>query len=293
MEKFGIYILQSYNNKLKFIIMAKKKETIVKEFIAKSKVKFGDKFDYSKMNYIDSKTPITLICKEHGEIHIAPGTHLRSTTGYQECSKHVPRKRKTLVDGKNRKEMREYRIWKAIRTRVSNTNLVCAERYSLKDVKLCDRWDSFELFYEDMGPCPEGYSIDRIDPDGDYCPENCRWANATTQSQNRGDFNLVYTYNGETHVLKEWARILGIKYTTLYLRITRSGLSFENAIKKDPFNRLIEYEGEQHTLAEWCKIKNMEYGVVLNRLDKHKWSFEEAITTPKGCRRQNINKDIV
>ena len=107
-------------------------------------------------------------------------------------------------------------------------------------------------------------------------------------SKNRGDFNKIFTYKGESKVLKDWARELGIKYTTLYQRIYRSGLSFEEAIQKDPFKKLISYEGEQHTLAEWCRIKNMEYNVVLNRIDKHKWSFEEAITIPKGMRRNKI-----
>lgn len=293
METVGTFEILGYSSELKFIIMAKSKETLKLEFIAKAKTKFGDKFDYSKVDYITSRTPVIIICPEHGEFTMNPSSHLNSPTGCKECSKHVPRKKAKLVDGQNRKEMREYRIWKALRSRAHDYNRPDAKYYADKGITVCERWDSFENFYEDMGPCPEGGSIDRIDSNGNYCPENCRWANMTIQSQNREDFNDVIEYNGETHVLKEWSRILGINYTTLRNRIYRGGLSFEEAIREDPYHRLIEYKGEKHTLKEWCELKNMEYDVVINRLSKHKWSFEDAIEIPKGGRRKKKSEDIV
>lgn len=254
-------------------------------FIKKSKDKFGTKFDYSKVMYINTLTPVTLICPKHGEFQMAPKQHLQSPTGCLECSKYKTRKIKTLIDNQDRKSMREYRIWKALRNRTSNSNRPDAKYYIEKGITLCNDWNSFEQFYKDMGPCPDNYTIDRIDPDGNYCKENCRWASRSTQSKNRGTFNKVFIHNGQSMVLKDWARKLGIKYTTLYNRIYRSGKTFEEAIKADPFNRLIEYNGEKHTLKEWCSLKNIEYNVVLNRISKHKWSFDDAINIPKGKRR--------
>lgn len=250
-------------------------------FLEKAKSKYGDTFDYSKVDYKGSRTKVTIICPIHGEYEMTPEGHLKSKTGCPKCSHSLPKK--AVVEGVKRKEMKEYSIWKAMKTRVSNERANTAEHYVLRGIKCCDSWfNSFENFYNDMGPCPgDGYSIDRIDPDGDYCPENCRWADSKTQSQNRGSFNKIFTYNGKTMVLKEWARELGIKYTTLYQRIYRSGLTFEEAIQIDPFHRLIEFKGEKHTLGEWCKIYNIEYEVVSNRINKHKWTFERAITTPK------------
>lgn len=81
---------------------------------------------------------------------------------------------------------REYKAW-------SNMIIRCTkqkeneEKYS--DVEVCQRWlDSFENFYEDMGDCPSGFEIDRINSDGNYCKENCRWVSEQVQAENRRKF---------------------------------------------------------------------------------------------------------
>lgn len=267
--------------------MAKSLKNRKEDFIKKSKQKFGDKFDYSKVIYIDSNTPIILICPIHGEFSILPKSHLASETGCKKCCKQHPKK---LIDGKDRKLMREYRIWKGIKTRTHNKNIDDADRYINRGITMCERWYDFETFYNDMGPCPEGYSIDRIDNNLGYFPENCRWTDYYTQSRNRSTFNKVFTYDGRSLTLKEWSIYFNIKYTTLYQRIYRSGLSFEDAIKKDSYNKLIDLNGEKHSLKEWCIIKNIEFMVVINRIHKHKWSYEDALNTPKGGKRNIINK---
>ena len=203
------------------------------EFIRRAELKFGNKFDYSKVDWKGTKYKVTIICPIHGEFEQTPENHLLSKTGCKKCStlESAKIRIKSPIEGKICKELREYSIWRGIKTRVTNPNTDDYDRYMGRNIKCCDAWlNSFNQFYEDMGPCPEGYSIDRIDPNGDYCPENCRWADSKTQAENRGDFNLIYTYNGETHVLKEWARIFNIKYTTLYQRLYRSNMTFEEAI---------------------------------------------------------------
>lgn len=181
-----------------------------------------------------------------------------------------------------RKDIPEYKIWKAIKARCyapCNENM---GNYKKFKIEVCKKWkNDFLVFYSDMGtrPSPK-HTIDRIDTKGDYSPENCRWVLMAEQAKNRGDFTPVYTYNGESHILKDWAYKLNIPYTTLRNRIALRNLSFEDAIKEDPYNRLIEINGEKKILIEWCKIYNRRYMTVINRINKHKWDRVRAILTP-------------
>jgi hypothetical protein len=80
---------------------------------------------------------------------------------------------------------RVYEIWNGMKTRCSNPNRAAYPYYGGRGIRVCERWQTFRNFFEDMGHPPDGLSIDRIDVDGDYCPENCRWADAVTQANNK------------------------------------------------------------------------------------------------------------
>ena len=94
---------------------------------------------------------------------------------------------------------------------------------------MCERWaNSFEAFFEDMGRRPEGMkSIDRIDVNGNYCKENCRWANDHIQSRNKRNNTRIY-FNGLEMCLSDWAKHLGINVSTLIERIKK--WPFEKAL---------------------------------------------------------------
>lgn len=88
-------------------------------------------------------------------------------------------------------ETTEYRIWKGIIQRCTNPNRRAWPNYGGRGIQVCDRWRSFENFLADMGPRPAGKSIDRIDNDGNYEPDNCRWATPLEQRHNRRDSRQV------------------------------------------------------------------------------------------------------
>jgi hypothetical protein len=85
---------------------------------------------------------------------------------------------------------------------------------------MCERWaNSFEAFQKDMGQRPSSeYSIDRIDNDGDYCPENCRWATWKQQARNKNN-NHRLSFCGITATIAEWVEITGIKFTCIKKRL--------------------------------------------------------------------------
>lgn len=80
---------------------------------------------------------------------------------------------------------KEYNIWSKMWGRCANTNGNRYEDYGGRGITICDRWGKFENFFADMGKCPAGFSIERVDNDGNYEPSNCVWADAFTQAKNR------------------------------------------------------------------------------------------------------------
>lgn len=174
---------------------------------------------------------------------------------------------------------REYRIWKAMRARC-NAPCYSNDTYQKKGIKCCRRWNSFEHFLSDMGPCPVGYSIDRINNNGNYEPTNCRWTDNATQAKNRGSFTPLIQYKGETHILKDWSKILGIKYVTLRKRIFEMGMSFEDAVKYvDPRDVPIWYNGKYYTRKELCETYNIPLANFYDRVHKG-WPLEKILSTP-------------
>lgn len=96
---------------------------------------------------------------------------------------------------------------------------------------MCERWEkSFSNFLKDMGRCPKGLSLDRIDVDGNYSPENCHWANADIQSRHRTD-NVFLTLNGVTKIEADWARELNIDKRT-FNGWLKKGLTIEEISKR-------------------------------------------------------------
>jgi hypothetical protein len=141
--------------------------------------------------------------------------------------------RDELTRVRNRKyslaDKREYLAWAGIKKRCFQINCKSYPNYGGRGITLCDEWrDNFAQFLADMGRCPDGHTIDRIDNDGPYRPSNCRWASRSTQNSNTRR-NHYIEFNGERHTLAHWARSTGMKHTKLLRRLQR-GWSVERAL---------------------------------------------------------------
>lgn len=146
--------------------------------------------------------------------------------------------RRALVErntthGLCRRHPRTYRTWKDMRARCSNAGHKDFKDYGGRGISVCPEWDDFAQFFADMGERPEGKTIDRIDVDGGYSPDNCRWADATEQARNKRTNHLV-TIGSETKTLQEWCLIYGVDHSKAQYRI-RAGISPEQAFSHEDF----------------------------------------------------------
>ena len=126
---------------------------------------------------------------------------------------------------------RLYRIWNGMRERCTNPNSPQFERYGARGIQVCPEWREYATFRD--WAMENGYadnlSIDRIDNNSGYYPENCRWATAREQANNTRKTRLI-ELNGEIHSVTEWARKLGINQSTLSMRLNKYGWSAEKAL---------------------------------------------------------------
>lgn len=111
-------------------------------------------------------------------------------------------------------ETREYAAWTAMRERCNNQNCYNYPLYGARGISVCERWNSFENFYADMGPRPKGYSIERKDNDGNYEPSNCKWATKLEQARNRRG---VYTAEEDQKILEAIALGLNFRQMAEYV----------------------------------------------------------------------------
>jgi hypothetical protein len=123
----------------------------------------------------------------------------------------------------------EHQCWKNMKSRCLNPKDKRFADYGGRGIAVCDRWvDSFDAFMLDMGPRPDGHSIERVDNDKGYCPENCLWADRKTQMNNRSACVYI-SFCGETLTVAQWSEKLGVKPSTIRVRLKR-GWSTERAL---------------------------------------------------------------
>lgn len=225
---------------------------------------------------------------ECGNEQVCAATTLRSGAS-KSCGclqRELARDRFTTHGGR---KTRLYSIFHQMKDRCYNENNPRYPCYGKRGITICEEWlSSFSCFQK--WALQSGYNdsltIDRIDVNGPYCPENCRWVSTEVQNNNKRN-NRFISFHGEMRTLAEWADIMGISYYTLYSRIVKLGWPIERALTdlstttKPTQTHSLSFQDETHSITEWSKISGLDRTTIGKRL-KYGWTVEDALTVPVG-----------
>lgn len=184
------------------------------------------------------------------------------------------------------KPPRIYLIYNGMRNRCENKNHRAYDSYGGRGIIICERWsgiNGIRNFESDMGDPPPGLTLERIDNNGPYSPENCKWASITEQARNRRNNRLIF-FNGKEQCATVWSIETGINKTTLHYRLGQ-GWGVEKSLttpvskQQQPVNKRIEFNGKIQGLAAWAREFGIKQETLFSRL-RHGWTIERALTEP-------------
>jgi len=164
---------------------------------------------------------------------------------------------------------------KLMKDRCYNPTTEGYKDYGERGIKVCDRWlglRGFDAFCEDMGKRPsKKHSIDRIDVNGDYTPNNCRWATMKQQCRNRRD-SVYITYKGEKRLFIELCEDLGLNYQTIKRRVHYLGWDIDTALTKPigEYDKVLLFRREQATFDTMMEKLNKKVAIS-HLLEKHNY----------------------
>lgn len=156
--------------------------------------------------------------------------------GIKDSAKSRKKHGESPKHGKN--ATRLYEIWTGMKNRCSNPNNHSYNFYGGRGIKVCEQWNEYLNFktWAIENGYSDNLSLDRIDVNGNYCPENCRWATIKEQMRNTRA-NHKIKFNGKEKTMAEWAEEIGMNYHTLKHRINKYGFSVEEALTIPVFKR--------------------------------------------------------
>lgn len=179
---------------------------------------------YGRLTIIDvtkvgKRTYLSCICS-CGNQKTIRADHVTSKK-IQSCG-CLQRETKNKTHGKSK--TKEYNAWMHMKQRCLNKSNSDYQSYGGRGISVCDRWvNSFENFFSDMGICPfPDYSLDRIDVDGNYEPQNCKWSSPSEQARNKR-CSVKLTIDGETKSIHDWAENVEISADTIKARVQKLG----------------------------------------------------------------------
>lgn len=179
-----------------------------------------------------------------------------------------------------------YGIWAGMRSRCRNPNARSWPNYGGRGITFCSRWDSFDLFVQDMGQRPPGATLERIDNDGPYSPENCRWATRKEQARNRRIARYVMI-EGLKYRAMDLAIIANVKTDTILERAQR-GMTYEEVVSPD---KHVFHDG----LARGGPANGLRQKSKTHCPKGHEYNSGNTYTNDKGwrlCRRCRADRQL-
>lgn len=225
-----------------------------------------------------------------GKICVIDASSLKSgNTQSCGCLARETKGKASIKHGKRKTPL--YNVWTLMKQRCHNETNKSYRLYGKRGIQVCDEWkDDFDKFY---AWCMEngykkGMQIDRIDTDGNYCPENCRFVTLKENENNRRD-NVMIDYQGEKYTLAQFSEKFNMKYDRLRYLYIRCGLSIEEIIENDYINKpykrnskvLYEYKDGLYTLDELAELYEVDIVTLKSRVRGLKWDVARAIEEPK------------
>ena len=203
-------------------------------------IKFGRLIAMHRVENTEQNRAQWLCRCDCGSEKVAQAAYLnKGTTRSCGCLGIEQRKKaaQTQVTPYSRSTMgRERKSWEAMLSRCYNPDNISFNSYGERGITVCDRWrNSFKVFVDDMGRRPTDTTLERIDNNANYEPENCKWATRQEQANNRRT-NRSITINGQTLTVAQWARKLGISCFVIHTRLY-NGLSEHDAVMSPVKNR--------------------------------------------------------
>lgn len=199
--------------------------------------------------------------------------------------------KKTKTHGES--HTRLYGIWAGIKSRCYGPYMQDYKNYGGRGITMCDEWRNSYIAFRDWA-LSHGYTddltIDRIDVNGNYEPQNCRWITIKEQCNNTR-VNRYLTLDGVTKTKTQWSEEYGMSPQVLAYRIDQAGMSMAEALSAPvENNHFVTYNGETKSLAEWVKIIDIPYHTLKARINTLHWPIEKAFETPVMSKQGSGNK---
>lgn len=199
------------------------------------------------------------------------------------CSKKASKFKHSVKD-----YPRLYSIYNGIKKRCYNENEARYKDYGARGIEMCESWsnntDGFDNFVEWslLNNYTDDMTIDRIDVNSDYAPENCRWVSLAEQALNKRD-TLWVTYKGKKIPLMTLCNEMGMSYDTVHNRVYTLNWSVERAVETP--------SQQEESLLSKCREKGINYSTVRDRIHKFGWSEDRALNTPSLGRKVSRKKN--